>query len=486
MNENEFFDQISPQEPADATVSPRPYEPAELPDYPEVVEQASEQEPPAPVYEAAPVYSVPPVYSAPQPQAEPPRPVERPKKKKRKTGLIIAVVAIALCCGLLGSICGGLIVGFAMENIVGDDAAPDVHVAKPTPDSGSSTTILPPATTTPEGFLTPAQVYAYNVASVVGIANESTTYNVFGQASETASSGSGFIISEDGQILTNYHVIEGAQNLTVTLYDGSEYPATILGYEASSDIALIKINAQNLTPATLGKSSELYVGAEVAAIGNPLGELTYSLNVGYISSMERSVNTDGTPINMMQIDVSINPGNSGGPLFDMHGNVIGINTAKYSGTAGGSATIEGIGFAIPIDDVKVILDDLRENGAVLDRAYIGISPSSVTAAEAQRFNLPMGVYVESVEQGYCGQKAGLQKGDIITAIDDHRIESYEDLASTLKKYRAGDEAVITVYRSGQTLKLEIVFDARPVDNPAANEEEVPPSTVFDPWEFFFG
>ena len=488
MNENEFFDLTPSQEPADAPVAPqeekRPYIPAELPDYPEVEEKPLVEEPPAPVYEVPPIYTVPPIYSAPQPRPEPPRAPERPKKKTRKTGLIIAVVAIALCCGLLGSICGGLIVGFAMENILDMDERPEVHVAEPTKPA-PNVSELPPATATPEGFLTPAQVYAYNVASVVGIANESTTYNVFGQASETASSGSGFIISADGQILTNYHVIDGAQTLTVTLYDGSEYPATVLGYEASSDIALIKIDAQNLTPATLGNSSELYVGAEVAAIGNPLGELTYSLNVGYISSMERSVNTDGTPINMMQIDVSINPGNSGGPLFDMHGNVIGINTAKYSGTMGGSATIEGIGFAIPIDDVKVILDDLREDGAVLDRAYIGISPSSVTAAEAQRFNLPLGVYVESVEPGYCGEKAGLQKGDIIIAIDEHRIKNYDKLASTLKKYRAGDEAVITVYRSGQNLQLEIVFDARPADVPT-EEPATEPSTVFDPWDFFFG
>lgn len=483
MNENEFFDQITPQEPEQNS---QPSEPP-VPDlYPPA-------QPQMPVYEAPSAYEVPPAYTPPQAPQESPRPAEPPKKKKKKTGLVMAVIAIALCCGLLGSICGGVIVGFAMENLLGQKEAPDVHVADPSQQPAEKpsmeaeqpdTPALPSATSTPEGYLTPAQVYANNVSAVVGIANESTTYNVFGQTSETASSGSGFIISSDGEILTNYHVIQGAQTLTVTLYDGSEYTATVLGYEASSDVALIKIDAQNLTPVTLGSSSDLYVGAEVAAIGNPLGELTYSLNVGYISSMERSVNTDGTPINMMQIDVSINPGNSGGPLFDMHGNVVGINTAKYSGSTGGGTTIEGIGFAIPIDDVKAILDDLRENGAVLDRAYLGIYPSSVTATDAQRYNLPLGVYVEGVEQGYSGEKAGLKKGDIITAIDDHKIESYEDLASVLKKYRAGDEAVLTVYRNGQTLSLEVTFDARPVNNTQA--EETQPTTEFDPWEYFFG
>ncbi len=464
MNEHDFFDQTPQQEPEQS------FQPEE------------HREPEQDLYAEAqmPVYEVPPVYEAPQAPQEPP-------KKKKKKGLGVAVVAIALCCGLLGSICGGLIVGFSLQNLLGGELSqrPDVDVAEPTQGSPIeepiSPTVPPVEHVSGGGYLSPAQVYANNVTAVVGIANESTTYNVFGQASETASSGSGFIISSNGEILTNYHVIEGAQSLTVTLYDGSEYPAQVIGYEAASDVALIKIDAEGLDPVTLGNSSDLYVGAEVAAIGNPLGELTYSLNVGYISSMERSVNTDGTPINMMQIDVSINPGNSGGPLFDMKGNVVGINTAKYSGSTSGGTTIEGIGFAIPIDDVKLILEDLRENGAVLDRAYIGIAPSTVTASDSQRFNLPLGVCVESVEQGSSGDKAGLEVGDIITALNDDTIESYEDLAAALRKYRAGDEAVLTVCRSGDILELEITFDAKPVST--AVEEETEETTQFNPWDY---
>ncbi len=462
MNDNEYFDRENGQEPEQSW------------------EQPSAPEQPLPDEPQMPLYEVPPVYSAPEGSFHE-TPSKPPKEKKRK-GLGAAVIAIALCCGLLGSVCGGLIVGVSMQNFQSSQTLSEKDAEADEPVSNTvkqdPTPSLPAASQLSDGStLTPAQVYANNVSAVVGISNESTTYNIFGQVSESASSGSGFIISSDGEILTNYHVIEGAQTLTVTLYDGSEYTAQVLGYEASSDVALIKINAENLSTVTLGNSSDLYVGAEVAAIGNPLGELTYSLNVGYISSMERSVNTDGTPINMMQIDVSINSGNSGGPLFDMQGNVVGINTAKYSGSTTSGTTIEGIGFAIPIDDVKSILDELRENGAVLNRAYIGITPSSVTSSEAQRYNIPLGVYVESVQQGSCGETAGLKRGDIITALDSYEIESYEDLAAALKKYRAGDEAVLTVYRSGNTLTLEIVFDAKPAST--TTDEQVESS--YNPW-----
>ncbi len=469
MNENEYFD-LTPQEEPQESFPP--------------IEPMPEYIPAEPIYEAPqmPAYEAAPVYTPPQ------APIEPPKKKKKKKGLSVAVIAIALCCGLLGSICGGLIVGIALRNQSPSPAKPNVDVARPTEsydisEDDPSPTVPAVENLTDSEFLSPAQVYANNVEAVVGISNESTSYNVFGQPTEYASSGSGFIVTSDGEILTNYHVIQGAQTLTVTLYDGSQYPAAVIGYEAASDVALIKIDAQGLKTAKLGNSSDLYVGAEVAAIGNPLGELTYSLNVGYISSMERSVNTDGTPIDMMQIDVSINSGNSGGPLFDMKGNVVGINTAKYSGSTGSGTTIEGIGFAIPIDDVKLIINDLRTNGAVLDRAYLGITASSITSSEAKRFNLPMGAYVESVSEGSAAQKAGLEVGDIITAMDQHKIEQFEDLSSALKKYRAGDQSVITVYRSGKSLELKVVFDAKPAEEIVPTESEAP--TEFNPWDFIF-
>ena len=187
--------------------------------------------------------------------------------------------------------------------------------------------------------LSPSQVYAMNVNSVVAISNQSTT-NVWGQVSETASSGSGFIISADGYILSNYHVVEGASRLTVMTYMGDEYEAKLVGFDEMNDVSILKIEAADLDPVTIGSSDDLIVGDQVVAIGNPLGELTSSLTVGYISAKDRTINTDGSLINMMQTDAAINPGNSGGPLFNMRGEVVGITTAKYSGSTGSGASIE--------------------------------------------------------------------------------------------------------------------------------------------------
>lgn len=462
--------------------------------------------PAATYYSQQPYGYRPPVQQAPQQGAPvPPRPVnpgqgsvppyqaggqhmtaKQPKPKKKRPGLRIA--AIALSCALLGSVCGGAIVGVAMRSGEKDNTS---YTAKTATEAITANTSPRPEisnVSNTDGTMTPAQVYQANVAAVVGIANESTTYNVFGQASTSASSGSGFIISSDGEILTNYHVVKGAQTLTVTLHDNTKYDAVVLGYEEDSDVALLKIDATDLPTVTLGDSSQLYVGDEVAAIGNPLGELTYSLTVGYISSMDRDVNTDGVPINMMQIDAAINPGNSGGPLFDMYGNVIGINTAKYSGTLSGSgATIEGIGFAIPINDVVSILDDLRETGTVPDRAYIGVTVTTV--AESSAMQTPGGVMVNSVTSGSSGDKAGLKANDIITAIDDTPITDTNALSKYLRKLRAGDSAVITVFRDGQTLSLSITFDAKPDSSETSSEATQPTETeeddsgfgFFNPW-----
>lgn len=423
-------------------------------------------------------------YSAPS-AAQRTQPESQPKKEKKKnTGVRMAI--IALCCALAGSLLGGLIVGLSMRSDSDEKTSvsvPATEAARPTSPTERPTY---PASeeSDPSGKLTPAQIYQGNVSAIVGIANESTAYNVFGQASRTASTGTGFIISADGEILTNYHVVEGAQTLTVTMHDGSTYNAIVLGYEAESDVALIKIEASGLPTVSLGDSDQLNVGDEIAAIGNPLGELTYTMTVGIVSSMDRDVNTDGTPINMMQIDAAINPGNSGGPLFDMYGNVIGITTAKYSGTLNSGATIEGIGFAIPINDILYILDDLRENGTVPDRAYIGITVKTVAASEAMQ--TPAGAQIDSVAEGSSGAKAGLQAGDIITKIDDKAITSTTDLSKALKKYRAGDSAVLTIFRSGSELTVTVSFDTKPTSAEPQPEETEPEETeYFNPWDFFF-
>ena len=402
---------------------------------------------------------------------------KKQKKPRRKLSGGLKITALVLVVALLGGIGGGAIMASVVKNLSFDDPAAAVATAtnlqqnsadaKDTANTltatGDSTPIL---TTKNSGdkTLTPSEVYARYASSVVAIAVESTTTNVFGQATSQASSGSGFIISADGYIVTNYHVIENATNVTVSLYDETSYDATIIGYDSANDVALLKINAAGLNTVAIGDSDDIEVGEQVAAIGNPLGELTFTLTCGYVSALDRVINTDGKPINMFQTDAAINPGNSGGPLFDMAGNVIGITTAKYA-----SSSIEGLGFVIPINDVMSIVNDLAQYGRVVNRAYLGVTVSNMT--DAGKYNLPDGAYIESVTDGSCAQKAGIMAGDIVTGLGETKIESYSDLVTALRGYKAGDTTTITVYQSGAYKDLTITFDERPADADAATDDQ---------------
>lgn len=330
---------------------------------------------------------------------------------------------------------------------------------KDIPANGGSTIVLPDGEEF-EGALSPAQVYAMNVKSVVAISNQGITTNIFGQTSETASSGSGFIISEDGYIISNYHVVAGATTLRVITADGAEYEATLVGYDEANDISVLKIEATDLPHVILGSSDALVAGDQVAAIGNPLGELTSTLTVGYVSAKDRIVNTDGTALNMLQTDAAINSGNSGGPLFNMRGEVIGITTSKYTGTSASGATIEGIGFAIPIDDVKDIVSDLMEFGYI-KTGYMGVMVQDVAEADAQRYGLPLGALVIEVNAGSCAEKAGVKVSDIIIDVGGHKVASINDLTRVLRNFEGGENTVITVYRSGQELALPATLDVKP-------------------------
>ncbi len=317
--------------------------------------------------------------------------------------------------------------------------------------NGNSISGTPVAT---EG-LTPGQIHAQNKDSVVGIANQGITTNIFGQVTETASSGSGFIISEDGYIITNYHVIEGASTLTVITNDEEEYPATVVGYHESNDFALIKIDVTGLTPVKMGSSDDLIVGDQVVAIGNPLGEMTNSLTVGYISVKDRDVTIDNTIINMLQTDTAINPGNSGGPLFNMKGEVIGITTAKYSGDA-----VESIGFAIPVDDVAEMLEQLLESGYI-SAPYMGINITNERDG--------IGVYIASVEANSPAATAGLKKGDIIVGLGEYETPTLSSLDKALRNFKPGETTTVLVYRSRQVLELRITFGEKnqPVESTPA-------------------
>ena len=312
-------------------------------------------------------------------------------------------------------------------------------------------------------LMSPAEVYASTVNSVVSINCSSVSTNIFGQSVQSASSGSGFIITQDGYIVTNHHVVSGASSVTVTLYDGTEYPATVVGSDSDYDVAVLKINATDLQPVTLGNSSSVNVGDSVLAIGNPLGELTFSMSQGIVSCCDRAINVDGTPFNMIQVDASINPGNSGGPLMNLYGEVVGIVSAKYSSYS--DTTVEGLGFAIPIGDVQAIITDIMENGQVTDKPSFGITAGTMTEQMAAQYQIEQksGAFVYSVNKGGAGEKAGLRMGDVITKVDSTDIASMEDLTAAKKGHKAGDTVTVTYFRDGGSHTTSLTFDVKADD-----------------------
>ena len=312
-------------------------------------------------------------------------------------------------------------------------------------------------------LMSPAEVYASTVNSVVSINCSSVSTNIFGQSVQSASSGSGFIITQDGYIVTNHHVVSGASSVTVTLYDGTEYPATVVGSDSDYDVAVLKINATGLQPVTLGNSSSVNVGDSVLAIGNPLGELTFSMSQGIVSCCDRAINVDGTPFNMIQVDASINPGNSGGPLMNLYGEVVGIVSAKYSSYS--DTTVEGLGFAIPIGDVQAIITDIMENGQVTDKPSFGITAGTMTEQMAAQYQIEQksGAFVYSVNKGGAGEKAGLRMGDVITKVDSTDIASMEDLTAAKKGHKAGDTVTVTYFRDGSSHTTSLTFDVKADD-----------------------
>ena len=376
-------------------------------------------------------------------------PWDEKKPKKNRFGMKIA--ALALCCALVGGFVGAGVTHYAASG----------HGTTAIEVSSRQVAAVRQVAVDGKQQLTMPEVYASNINSVVSINVSSTSTNVFGQTTESAASGSGFFITKDGYIITNYHVIKGANTVKVTAYDGTTYDAAIVGGDEDYDIAVIKIEGTSFQPVVLGDSSSVQIGEAVAAIGNPLGELTFSMSQGSVSCVNRAINVDGTPFNMIQVDCSINPGNSGGPLLHSYGEVIGIVSAKYSSYS--NTSVEGIGFAIPINDVISMVEDIMTNGYVTNKPYLGISAGTLTATMAQqyRYSISEGVFVYSVEEGGAAAKAGLKMGDVITKIGDKTIASYEDLVAAKKSYSAGDTATFTIYREGSTQTVELTFDATP-------------------------
>lgn len=416
------------------------------------------------------------------PHFEAPKQPKARKHKEKKSRGAGRIVAAALACAVIGGVGGGALTAHLVDSRWEKTTAElqssfqsqlEALGSAKTGNTGSSNVAVNPVSNS--GALTPAQVYAQNVSSVVAITNKGVTAGMFGQESFTGT-GSGFVLTADGYVLTNHHVIDGAQSITVTLSDGTEYAAQLVGSDAVSDVALLKIDGQNLPAVSIGNSDNLEVGDQVAAIGNPLGELTSTQTVGYVSAKDRSVNTDGTIINMLQTDAAINSGNSGGPLFNMNGEVVGITTAKYSGSTSSGASIEGIGFAIPINDVMKLVDDLMEYGYITGQAYLGVTiyNKDLDASTAAAYGLPVGARVQSVTEGSCAQKAGLQAGDIITALGEYEVSGYSDLVYALRNFSAGDTTTVSVFRSGQEMTLHITFDEKTADTVTGPVEETQP------------
>jgi len=396
----------------------------------------------------------------------------RPKPRKGGGGKVLAII---LACALVSGAAGIGGAAFYHEFLTAKDTTVVQEMDRPKVETVVNVNKGQP--------MTPEQLYASNLPSCVGITVSTTTTNFFGQTSTSAASGSGFVLTQDGYIVTNYHVIEDAVKdesvtIEVSFANDDKYPAKVVGGEKDNDVAVLKIDASGLTPVTLGDSKKLVVGEEVYAIGNPLGELTYSLTDGIVSALDRLITTTSTnpstgatetiTLNVLQTNCAINPGNSGGPLFDGYGNVIGIVSAKYTHSQSG-VSAEGLGFALPINDVKNILTDLIEHGYVTGKPYLGVQVVPVSS-DAQRYGIPAGAAVEYVAEGSCSQKAGLEVGDIIIAIDETAIDSPSALTAALSSnYKAGMTAKLTIIRQQEEMVLNITFDEKNSETEANNQ-----------------
>ena len=304
--------------------------------------------------------------------------------------------------------------------------------------------------------LTVAQAAAKAAPSTVEIQTEITqqSYGMFGGTYTTNAAGSGVIISKDGYIVTNNHVIDGAQKITVKTSDGTEYDAKLVGTDAKSDIAVLKVDANDLTPATLGDSSKISVGDTAIAIGNPLGTLGGTVTDGIISATSRELVVNNESMKLIQTNATINSGNSGGGLFDGNGNLIGIVQSKDSGTSSSGATIEGIGFAIPVNDAMEVAEQLIKNGKVTDRATLGVYLQTLTT---QQGNYTPGVYVTNVIDGSGAQAAGLKAYDKIVGADGKEVSSYPDLSAILKTKKPGDTIDLTIDRDGNQIQVTVTL-----------------------------
>lgn len=389
-----------------------------------------------------------------------------PPKKKKGGGKVLKTLAVGLLVvgvsfgsGALGAaLFGGSAADIQTPTLsTGTDAAAQSSPADRfiLPESTSAQTVVTTPTETSY-----AEVAAKTKPTVVEITTEMASGSAYFQQFIQSGAGSGVIISQDGYILTNNHVIEGATRVTVRLTTGTEYEAKVIGSDTQSDIAVIKVEATGLPYATIGNSENLIVGEEVLAIGNPLGSLGGSVTNGIISALDREITIDGQKMRLLQTNAAINPGNSGGGLFNMQGQLIAIVNAKSSGTG-----IEGLGFAIPINYAYSIAEDLLANGYVSGRPAMGISYIAIDDyMDLMRYGVvSYGIYV------YDGGATPLQNGDRIVRIGDYEVQSVATLKSAIQSYKVGDTVKVTVVRQGTYTDLEVTLIE---DKPAESKIEL--------------
>ena len=374
-----------------------------------------------------------------------------------------------------------------------DDSSESPKAVIKTAESSDSKAVAMQTVKSDGKKLSASDVYKNNVNSTVGITTEIST-NYFGYTTTAAASGSGFIITDDGYIVTNYHVIEGANKVKVTTYDDKSYDAEIIGSDQTNDIAVLKIDATGLEAVTLGDSDALSVGDDVVAIGNPLGELTFTLTSGVVSAKDRQITTSNSVMmNLIQTDCAINSGNSGGALFNMYGEVVGVTNAKYSTNSSTEASIDNIGFAIPINTVKDIVTNIIENG-YFAKPYIGVSVDTVSE-DMTSYGIPEGAVIKSVTEGSPAEEAGLEENDIVTKIDDTEIKSSSDMVAAIRKASKGDKLTLTVYRQGKLMTLTVTVDETKQDTESSQNESAQQQQQYnnyggqdfggmDPFEFF--
>ena len=379
---------------------------------------------------------------------------EHKKKAHRKNGLITLCIVAGMLLVFGGSMAGSAFYQY-YKNDVADVQKPDNNGnnTETTNDNGNTPKVNivsvkdeeEPATVDEQGrtILSIPQISEKVKPCVVGIVTENLT-----QLAQSGT-GSGIIMTPDGYIITNYHVVENADKLTVVLDSGKSYTAKVIGSDEKTDLAVIKIDATNLTAAEFGNSDNLKVGDLAVAIGNPMGiELQGTVTSGIISAINRDITVEDRVMTLIQTDASINPGNSGGPLVNKYGQVIGINTVKL-----GISYYEGLGFAIPMNTAKPIIDELIKDGSIVGRPAIGISGRGISERAATYYSIPQGVLIDYVQPDSDAAKQGLQAGDIITSFDKTKITTMNEIQKLLDKYKAGQSVTIGVFRDGKTLDI---------------------------------